>query len=79
MESKTTEAAALAGRLMNEKPDAFKLLKRYLYLLNVMNGGEYPEAEAINSELQKHMDAGDITIAESAEYLDRIEAALPLA
>lgn len=74
----TEEAAALAQRLQQEKPDAFNLFKRYMYLLAVMNQGDYPEAEALNDEMQARMLSGTLKLTESAEYLDRIEAALPL-
>ena len=78
MESKTTEAAAIAQRLQNEHPDAFELFKRYVYLLAVMNQGDYPEAEAINEDMQARIISGQLKLTESADYLDRIEAALAL-
>lgn len=76
MNTDTREAAVLAAQMIKEKPDAFALFARYVKLLTKMNGGEYPEAERLNAEMQSRMTSGQLTRKENEEYLDRIEAAL---
>lgn len=78
MNTDTREAAVLAAQMLKEKPDAFALFARYVHLLTKMNGGEYPEAERLNEEMQARMTSGQLTRKENEEYLARIEAALSI-